>query len=256
MKRGFPDFISLKNARDRFYRQKYDNRRNYFKNQISREMSQIQRNRDYIQTKIGNDVAAQRVVTDMAGNVTQIMQVMRKTDDNKIVLYNITSQKNFINVLQYTGTFENAVPNSLDKLKAMTDNRELEKKLYIVQNDKGSVEKIIIREDKNDPNNEIQYMDVNETGEFVTDFPKLKQVEGQNYLQAEFKDGVAVVCTLKVYVLDNDGKVLSDPNVSGGLDFLMSGSVQFVFTGGDIVNAKGIRFNTMPDVGFIVWLRD
>ncbi len=258
IQKGFAHALSLDKFKKYYLSRRNYLRRSYFKRQIRREIFSNNRFRRYVRNKISDDRTAGRVVTDRDGNVTQILQLMRKTANNIVTLYNITSKKNFVNVVYYTGTFENTVPNSLTKLKAMTDNREIRRDMYIVQRE-GSASGDYIRflENKVDESAKTQDITVNGTS-FSSNFPSLKQTDNNPYLEADFGNDLK----LRVYVLDNNGDVISSPDVKATLDFLTNGSVEFSFiddtpgAGAWNFTSTNVRFNTLPDIGFIVWLKD
>ena len=263
--KGFAIIIPKKKARQLYWSRFRRYRRFVFRRQIRRVVNRFHRTRRYVSYKRGDDRSTRRVVTDKDGNVVQIYQVMRKYGNNKVRIYNVTSKNNFYNIMQYTGTFKNPVPNSLDKVKAM-DNEETYKDMYIYQYDAGQTDRMRIEEDKV---NDIQSITINGTYFYNTDSTKLEQQGNNEYLSSNFKtNGGTQIMTLKVYALNEDGKVLTQPGTKFSINSFMSGSLEFVFesfntgitgTSGPTLSINSsvgsIRFNTPPDVGFIVWIR-
>lgn len=285
LKSGFPQFILPKQIREKLQslRNMFDRQR--MKEHIRRALTGFSRDRDFLNTKIKDDLITGRTVKGRDGYVTRVQQLVRKLGDNKIRIINITKKTNFLNVLQYTGEFNGSIPNTFDELINMSDiqNRELYKDIYIVQIDNQgvlpAVDRMRIYENKTDPNNKSLKMWTTKDGSTitlaalianadanVTDYTRLKQRDTDPYLSATYTfgaDGTSTM-TLKVYMVDKDGKVINMAPGGGGismdLDFLLSMSMEFVFEGTSTLttptnlfsSTNGVRFTTLPDVGFVI----
>jgi hypothetical protein len=201
-------------------------------------------------------------VKDINGDVVRVGQYLRKSGPNQLQIINITSKINFINVVDYKGTFKDGIPNTLAELTNMSDlsNKQIKKEITIAQKANGESDNINIIQDKTDPAHEVMTIKVNGYGDSNTGSSvKIKQRDNNLYLDGSisFIDNSALkTIPIKVYLVNQNGSIISvNPNTENELDLntLMSMSMQFIFEsdGSNRLNTN-VQFITMPDIGFVL----
>ena len=259
LKSRFPILIEKKD----FEKAQKEMERESFKNEVNQEIQLNQNTREYIKSKVNDDLTVGRTMTDSNGEIVQVQQVVRKLGNNSIQIINITKRPGFINIVEYKGTYNGSVPNTLKELIDIknVNNKELVKEIYIVQKTGVMIDKLKIKEDKTDPNQKI-FQIGSSTGssepvmENISSKTTLKQRDINPYLDAQYITQSGKIYNLKVYIMDQDRNIVSQtPGASNdlSLDFLVTMSLDFVFSGtGTSFDGRDIRFTVLPDVGFVI----
>ncbi len=225
-----------------------------FKNQVKQEMGRVRHARTSGQSRLKEDLSTGRTVKDKYGNTVRVEQMFRRTGKSSVELINITSTQNTINVVQYTSTFNGAVPSSLSDLVNIDkiQGKDVNKTINIVQKTGNQAPQQLKITQENGALqiafNDNDFSPINNT--------VLKQREDHEYLDATYnyeEGSIISPLKLKVHLLDSGGNVVSAAAGgagSFGLDFLSTMSFQFEFTGGGLGDDNSISFNVLPDIGF------
>lgn len=253
---GFPIIIT----KDRLNNLMIKKERAIFKSEIRKELNALNITRQTAKLKAKEDLTTGRTLTDKNGDLVRIQQLLRKSGPNQIQLINITKKTNFINVLEYKGTYKDHIPNTIKELINIgdTQNQEIKKELYIIQRDGSIYDKLLLVKDNAGTFTIATAQGFNGTltPANVGDFDRLKQRGTNPYLNATYYDGTgSPILSISIFILDKDGNVISaDPN-SGGipmdLDSLASMSFQIAISGGNL-NAAGLQSNVLTNIGFVI----